>query len=496
MAQGQAGVVRYIPPGGLTGYALVKLSNEDYAVGWEEITAGAAPVWGTITGALSDQVDLQAALDAKENTGVAAGLIATHEAAGDPHPQYLTQAEGDARYGAIANIYTDEKVDDRVALLIQNGTGITWTYNDAAGTLTPSVSITQYTDEMAQDAVGAVLTDSGTIDFTYNDAGNTITAAVITQMSVTSDASGVKLSGDAAAPGNSKYYGTDGTGTKGFFALPAGAADGLGPDGDKGDITVGGTGTTLTIDSKAVTYAKIQDVTATARILGRKTAAAGVVEECTISEILDFITGAANGDLLLRSGGTWGRLAKGSAAQMLVMDSTAAAPQYASVLSLYRDVSHVAGSHTAARAAGTYWFGMGDPLGVTGTGTLYPPAIIHIAAADYPTFAGTAPKLRLRVTLAVNDVAPTGNFTFGLYPVTRPATSGGAGLAIYTMGTVVSGSNGAAINTPAADSHNVAVSADFALPADGFYVIGVVTTATVAASSHLHLSARLQIRNA
>lgn len=38
--------------------------------------------------------------------------------------------------------------------------------------------------------------------------------------------------------------------------------------------------------------------------------------------------------------------------------------------------------------------------------------------------------------------------------------------------------------------------ADFALPADGLYVIGVVTTATVAASSHVHLNAQLQMRNA
>jgi hypothetical protein len=32
---------------------------------------------------------------------------------------------------------------------------------------------------------------------------------------------GFELVNDAAAPGNSKYYGTDGSGTKGFFDLPA-----------------------------------------------------------------------------------------------------------------------------------------------------------------------------------------------------------------------------------------------------------------------------------
>ena len=161
----------------------------------------------------------------------------------------------------------------------------------------------------------------------------------------------------------------------------------------------------------------------------------------------------------------------------------------------YRTILDSSGSHTAARIAGTYAFGQGDALAISGTGTLYPLDTIAIAAADYPTIAGLAPKLRVRVQLAVNDVAPTGNFTFGLHPVTRPATSGGAGLCIYTIGTAVTGST-VAINNPAADSHTASVGSDFALPADGIYVLGCVTTATVAASSHLHMSAALQMRNA
>jgi hypothetical protein len=161
----------------------------------------------------------------------------------------------------------------------------------------------------------------------------------------------------------------------------------------------------------------------------------------------------------------------------------------------YKTITQVSGSHIAARVAGTYFLTHGAAIGITGTGTLYPPVLIHIVGADYPTINGVAPKLRIRVVLAVNDVAPTGNFTFGLYPVTRPATSGGAGLDIYTMGTVVSGSNGATFTAPAVDTLGTAVSADFALPTDGVYVIGVVTTATVAASSHLHMSAMLQYHN-
>lgn len=52
-------------------------------------------------------------------------------------------------------------------------------------------------------------------------------------------------------------------------------------DGDKGDITVSGSGATWTIDNDVVNYAKIQNVSATDRILGRSTAGAGDIEEIT-----------------------------------------------------------------------------------------------------------------------------------------------------------------------------------------------------------------------
>lgn len=78
--------------------------------------------------------------------------------------------------------------------------------------------------ETVEDAVGAMVADSDTIDATYTDGSDSLSLAVRLQMSVTSDASGVKLSGDASTPGNSKYYGTDSGGTKGFHTLPTASA--------------------------------------------------------------------------------------------------------------------------------------------------------------------------------------------------------------------------------------------------------------------------------
>lgn len=66
-------------------------------------------------------------------------------------------------------------------------------------------------------------------------------------------------------------------------------------DWDKWDITVSASGATRTIDAGVVTYAKMQDISATSRVLGRITSGAGDTEELTWSNVRT-IAGLATSD--------------------------------------------------------------------------------------------------------------------------------------------------------------------------------------------------------
>jgi hypothetical protein len=61
-------------------------------------------------------------------------------------------------------------------------------------------------------------------------------------------------------------------------------------DADYGDITVSGSGSTMTIDNGAVMFAKMQDIS-TQRLLGRSTSGSGVIEELQIQGPLKLASG-------------------------------------------------------------------------------------------------------------------------------------------------------------------------------------------------------------
>jgi hypothetical protein len=92
------------------------------------------------------------------------------------------------------------------------------------------------TDELTvpDPVAGVDWTSSGSFAKIVNtsDIVNSLLGQTETQMSVTKDANGLKLVNDEASPGNSEYYGTNSSGTKGYYPLPEiwEATRGLGSD--------------------------------------------------------------------------------------------------------------------------------------------------------------------------------------------------------------------------------------------------------------------------
>ena len=66
-----------LPSGGTAGQVLTKNSSTDGDASWQTPQSGGGGTWGSITGTLSDQTDLQTALDAKANTSTLATVEST-----------------------------------------------------------------------------------------------------------------------------------------------------------------------------------------------------------------------------------------------------------------------------------------------------------------------------------------------------------------------------------------------------------------------------------
>ena len=122
------------PPITARGDKLFRVQLDDVLDYLEGISGGGggAASWGTITGTLSSQTDLNSAL---------AGKAASTHTHAQSDVTGLVSALSDkaaTSHTHTASDVTDfsEAVDDRVSTLLVEGTNVTLTYNDVAGTLT------------------------------------------------------------------------------------------------------------------------------------------------------------------------------------------------------------------------------------------------------------------------------------------------------------------------------------------------------------------------
>lgn len=258
---GTAGVG--VPAGGTTGQSLTKASNTDYDTEWTTVSGGGGGTWGSITGTLSDQTDLQTALDGKvdENAGItgATKTKITYDAKG------LVTAGADATTADIADSADKRYVTDAQLTVIGNTSGTntgdqtnvtgnagTVTVADAGGDTTTWVLL-----GTAQTGSLAPATDAG---LTYNATTNALTATNFV----------------GALTGNADTV-------TGFSGTSSGTNTGDQTIQLTGDVTGSGTGSfAATIANSAVTLAKMADM-ATASLLGRNTAGTGVPEVLSAS---------------------------------------------------------------------------------------------------------------------------------------------------------------------------------------------------------------------
>jgi hypothetical protein len=159
----------------------------------------------------------------------------------------------------------------------------------------------------------------------------------------------------------------------------------------------------------------------------------------------------------------------------------------------YRTILAADGMLQNKNAAGTYFLpgGQGSTMVLSAQNAQGAFASLYFAKADYEV-GGKTQKLRLRAQIAVNATKPTLKFTLGLYPISSVA--GSENNIAVTLGTVVSGST-VEFNEPAASTLTQGNSGDFTIPADGAYVIGLVTSAELTAKSAIVVNGQLQTRS-
>lgn len=303
-----------IPPGGTSGQALVKSSNNDYATEWG--TAAAAAAWGSITGTLASQTDLAAALSAKQDTLVSGANIKTLNGSTILGSGDLV-ISASAAWGGITGTLSDQ-TDLNTALGLKANTSSL----AAVATSGSASDLGTGTLPIARIADGAVTlakqADMATASLVYRKTSGSgapevqTLATLKTDLGLTGTNTGdqtITLTGMVTGSGTGSFAASLGSFTK--AQLDAAVSDGNVLY--VGDVTTNATHTgevtgsgALTIAADAVTNAKLANV-ATATIKGRATAGTGDPEDLTGTQataLLDTFTSGAKGLVPASGGGT------------------------------------------------------------------------------------------------------------------------------------------------------------------------------------------------
>lgn len=138
------------------------------------------------------------------------------------------------------------------------------------------------------------------------------------------------------------------------------------------------------------------DFTATQRVLGRNTGGAGVGEEVTLSQLLDWVGSANRGDILRRGASAWESLNVGSSGQVLTSDGTD--PGWATPST---------GGGITTIASGSL---SGNAVTITSIPETYAYLVLHVAGGSMDTNS-RFPRVRASVNNGSSYDATAGNYT-------------------------------------------------------------------------------------